>query len=53
MKAADKSDANKMKELLVKGREMKWEAEKRQEVGCWTGKCDCCPEEEEEKIHVK
>ena len=33
LEAADESDANKMKELLVKGREMKLEAEKRQEVG--------------------
>ena len=29
LKAADESDANKMMELLVKGREMKWEVEKR------------------------
>ena len=28
LKAADESDANKMRELLVKGRGMKWEAEK-------------------------
>lgn len=25
---------------------------KRREGGCWTGKCNCCPEEEE-KIRVK
>ena len=51
LKAADESDAIKMKELLVKGRGMKQEAEKS-EIGCSTGKCDCCPEEEE-KIRVK
>ena len=34
LEAADESDANKMKELLVKGREMKREAEKRREGGC-------------------
>ena len=28
LKAADESDANKTRELLVKGRGMKWEAEK-------------------------
>ena len=28
LKAADGTDANKMMELLVKGREMRWEAEK-------------------------
>ena len=34
LEAADESDANKMKELLVKGIEMKREAEKRREGGC-------------------
>ena len=49
MKAADKSQ----NEGVISQRERnEARRRKKRETGCRTGKCDCCPEEEKEKIRV-